>query len=97
MAKSAEITLFGVKHYNPTHHGVPAHHWAQMRAPGAWGFMNDHDRMSIVWFNDIGAREEFIALFGGLRVTLRRKDETLVGEKAADFLRNARSGMSSVS
>lgn len=97
MAKSAEITLFGVKHYNPNHNGVAAHVWAQIRAPKAWGHMTDEHNASIVWFRDVAARDEFLANFGGLRVTLRRKDEVLTGDRALDFMHRAQRGMSSVS
>lgn len=96
MTKSTESTLFGVKHYNPTHNGMPALHWAQFRAPGAWGHMNDDDRVAIIWFRNIAARDDFISTFGGLRVTLQRKDEVVTGDKAMEFLRAANNNMRSV-
>lgn len=98
MARSAETTLFGVQNYrDPSDHlpGFP-HRWAELRAPGAWGFMKDDNHAPIVWFNDFGAREDFHKIFGGQRVTLQRKVETLQNEKARQFLRAASNKTGSV-
>lgn len=92
MAKSSAPTLYGVKHPNPTSVDgtIKALDWAEKRAPGAWGHMTDEDKARIVWFNDPGARDEFKAMFGGLNVTLHRREErTFEGLDALNLLRRA--------
>lgn len=92
MAKSSASKLYGAK--GPRLYSqdgeLQAREWAQLRAPGAWGEMKDGDQVLVIWFNDPGARDEFLRLFGGVSVTLHRREEiTLHGDAAVNFLRKA--------
>lgn len=91
MTKSNEPTLFGARHPSPTSSDgtLRAKEWAELRAPGAWGSLKGADAWT-VWFNDPGARDEFIKIFGGLAVRLDRIEEnTHVGTSAVDLLKQA--------
>lgn len=89
----APATLYGVKHPSTTSSdgSVKAVNWAELRAPNAWGRMNDHNGALIIWFHDPTVRDEFRAMFGGIQVTMQRKDEVLTGDKAKALLRRAAS------
>jgi len=53
-----------------------------------FGFMKDNKK--ILYFFDIGHRDEFWLMFGGVRLTLTKQSEnTITGEKAMGLLNKA--------
>lgn len=90
MNKSKEQTLYGAKSCKLQAKGFKAAEWSALRAGSDWGFLNDEDGGLIYWFKDPGARDDFQRIFGGIGVTLRRKDEDLTGQRALAFLKNAK-------
>ena len=98
MAKSAALTLYGVKNPVMTSKdgSFQALPWSELRAAGHWGELKDEDGGNIIWFDEVGAREDFFAIFGGeTRVTLHRRGTTThIGTAAAALLRqvNAKRG-----
>lgn len=87
MAKSNEQVLFGVRGYEQKRGLIRPEEWAMMRTNAApnragYGTMQTPEGI-VIWFNDPITRDEFQTLYGGLKVTLTRKIEVHVGQKAA--------------
>lgn len=86
-------TLYGAQHFKEIVGAIYCNAWAALRAPGdKSGRMSGHDT-DIMWFKDPGARDDFIALFGGQAVTLHPKtnnDQDALQKAAKEMLRAGR-------
>lgn len=67
------------------------YNWVKLRCPPQNGVQTfGHFKTqngSVMWFFDFTARDDFFELYGGTKVTLTRKLETITGDEAKKLLK----------
>lgn len=90
-ATPGPVVLYAVTQFRDhDYDGNSADTYLMKRYPaGGFGFMSD--RHDVLFFNAIENREEFVTRFGGVSLTLVRKEaKTLYGQEAVKLMRNAK-------